>query len=156
MAELSFKDLFTTIGRAIQDAQQAIELHSYNNYWQYFSAATPANDLPTEDIMQPKIKKVILPGSGSDGVNREMLVPVVALVNHAPMSLEEVKVKLKVKTITPAANQLQLDLGALTAADDVSTDADKQDDANIIELTFKKAQPTEGIARITQEAVKIL
>ena len=153
MAELSFKDLFTTIGRAIQDAQQAIELHSYNNYWQYFSAATPANDLPTEDIMQPKIKKVILPGSGSDGVNRE---PVVALVNHAPMSLEEVKVKLKVKTITPAANQLQLDLGALTAADDVSTDADKQDDANIIELTFKKAQPTEGIARITQEAVKIL
>ena len=30
MAELSFKDLFTTIGRAIQDAQQAIELHSCN------------------------------------------------------------------------------------------------------------------------------
>lgn len=72
------------------------------------------------------------------------------------MSLEEVKVKLKVKTVTPAANQLQLSLGALTAADEANTDTDKQDDANIIELTFKKAPPTEGIARITQEAVKIL
>ncbi|WP_455654521.1 DUF2589 domain-containing protein [Phascolarctobacterium sp.] len=156
MAELSFKDLFTTIGQAIQDAQQAIELHSYNNYWQYFSSVTPTNDLPTEDIVQPTIKKILLPGSGSDGGKRELLVPVVALVNHAPMSLEEVKVKLKVKTVTPAANQLQLSLGALTAADEANTDTDKQDDANIIELTFKKAPPTEGIARITQEAVKIL
>lgn len=63
MAELSFKDLFTTIGQAIQDAQQAIELHSYNNYWQYFSSVTPTNDLPTEDIVQPTIKKSFFPAA---------------------------------------------------------------------------------------------
>jgi len=155
MAEITLEQFCSLVGAAVQQAQQSIENYACHSYWQYFepAASTDAGDnAEGGEVFTPKFRRIRLPGP----VEREVRVPLLSLVNHAAMSLEQVKVRVKVQAKSTPVDGLKVEIAPLGPQDAVQETNTTEAPENTIELTFKKAMPTEGVSRILQEAVKFL
>lgn len=78
-----------------------------------------------------------------------MIVPVMTLVNHNSMELDQIKIKVHVKiSVDQSTGNL--------IADVEGTDNQEGVIQNEIELTFNRNLPSEGISRVNQEAINII
>ena len=170
MAEVNLSDLFSSISLAMTDAQEAVTRSTLNRYWNYFRQAGDlrggsalANELP-EDALVPLTRKVVIPRADEKGVLKEMNVPLVTLVHHNTFALDQVTLKMRVSaSVDEAGGSLKVSLMPLARRnenDAVSDGANAagrvEEPGQEIELVFKREAPSEGISRITTEAVKLL
>ena len=179
MADMDMSALFQAIGVAIRDAQQAIETHAVQQFVQHFeplppeqaraamgekaagaaeATATDAAAAPeaaeTPPVLAPRLLRVALPGPG--GAPRLAEVPTVALSHHSALALDQVTVRLTVSaSLDDKTRRLRVTPLALKAAT-AGEAAEKPQDAQEIELVFKRDEAPEGFARLTREAVKLL
>ncbi len=179
MADMDMSALFQAIGVAIRDAQQAIETHAVQQFVQHFeplppeqaraamgekaagaaeATATDAAAAPeaaeTPPVLAPRLLRVALPGPG--GTPRLAEVPTVALSHHSALALDQVTVRLTVSaSLDDKTRRLRVTPLALKAAT-AGEAAEKPQDAQEIELVFKRDEAPEGFARLSREAVKLL
>jgi hypothetical protein len=173
--------LLATIGQAIFEAQQSIKAYELSSYWRYFSAMTPDGDsapvrltgsgqpsMPDEATpdgsqpLMPKLQRIRIPYPDGNGAQNELNVPLLSLVHHSVLTLDEVKVRMKVSAFAdedsgalhvdvaparhaPAGTSGQEHVGTVPAPNE-----------HEIELVFRRDAPSEGVARITQEITKLL
>ncbi|NJD04184.1 MAG: DUF2589 domain-containing protein [Ruminiclostridium sp.] len=137
-----------TIGSSIQQARKAIEYNSVCSFFnQYFSSET-IEDSNGEKKWVPKIENVSV--SRPDGKKIKMTVPVMALVNHSTMELDQVKIKVKIKVSTDQ-NSEKINVDVEGIENDQGGGAQ-----NELEFTFNRNVASEGISRINQQAINII
>lgn len=159
---MELQTLLETVGVSVQQAQKTIENDGVAQFFQYFTQESepPENIVTTvseEGVPDnkppkppkkhrkrwtPKTESIYLPAS--NGKESQLEVPVVALVNHSNLGFDEIKIKMKINLKADAKR------GVINADLDVSENGDT---ASEVELTFRKNVPSEGIARLNQEAV---
>jgi len=170
MPELKLEDLFSAIGGAMYQAQQAVKENELNGYWRYFEPAKVSNaqvsnednaaaENAQTDAVMPIMRQIVIPSPDGKGSLREMQVPVVSLVNHNAFNLEQVKVRMRVTaSVDENSGDLMVGIGPLRRKtdDEDGSPANSAGTEQEIELVFKREEASEGIARITQEATKLL
>lgn len=168
MADLKLDHLFAAIGSAMYEAQQAINTNELNGYWRYFEQDPSLktknqqeggeNAEEANNVVAPVMRRLMIPYP--EGGYREIQVPVVSLVNHNSFSLEQVKFRMNVKTtVDENTGALRVSVGPFrrkNCQDKQDNSVDHQEDLHEIELTFKRGDSSEGIARITQEITKLI
>lgn len=97
----------------------------------------------------PKACKVVMPTGNGDEV---VQVPLIALMHHHTLQLQETRVKLNVKTDLQNEN-LNVEIGAIPSG---ANGQGQDEHMHQIELVFKSTAPSEGVSRIHQEANKFL
>jgi hypothetical protein len=168
MPELGMEKLFAAIGSAMNEAQYAVEEGALIRYLRHFQAPLKAGgarqtggDGDFDDAITPKMQNIDIPNPDGSGVSRRLRVPLVTLYNHSTLELDQVKLRMKVSTsVDKDSGDLRVEIGPLKAAANPAADGEaqesKEDGLHEIELTFKRKDASEGIARVTQEAVKLL
>jgi hypothetical protein len=184
MADIRMEQLLALVGRAILEAQQSLRAHELASYWRYFNAITPEGEatpavlagqedgaalprpeaaIPADDLpLTPKLRRIRLPRPEGGGAQNELYAPVLSLVHHNALTLDEVRVRMKLAAVADEkTGALHVRVGP---AGPSSPDASLQDKAQTapasgeheIELVFRQNAPAEGIARITQEITQLL
>ena len=117
-------------------------------------AAVAPEAAETPPVLAPRLLRVALPGPG--GAPRLAEVPTVALSHHSALALDQVTVRLTVSaSLDDKTRRLRVTPLALKAAT-AGEAAEKPQDAQEIELVFKRDEAPEGFARLSREAVKLL
>lgn len=153
MADMDLLGLLASIGGAIKDAQMALETVHLEHYLRHF-------DQDSDDkgpILRPKTVRIAVPAAG--GEPRTIDVPVVALVRHHALSLDKVTVKLAVTTsVEKDTGRIRAALGPLPKSAPVDDGEAKagQPTHQEIELVFRREDSPEGLARLSEEATKLL
>lgn len=164
---MDVKDLIETIGKSVSDAQQGIEWHSINSFFEYFQkpdmTMNAVLDDNTEDVVQeyvPITKTVAMPCADDISKNVPVEIPLVALTHHRQVHLDKVTVKVKTRfTSDKNSGSVMADINApvLNAADSFEdTEAVSSDDGGEIELVFNVADSAEGTSRVVQNISKII
>ena len=152
MADLDLLSLLSAIGGAIKDAQRTLETVHLEHYLQHFEQ----KEDDAGPFLQPKTIRLAVPQP--NGENRMMEVPLVALVRHHALSLEQVTVRLAVGAdVDKGTGRIRATLGPAPKpppedADGKAAPQSRQE----IELVFKRDDTPEGLARLSDEAVKLI
>ena len=137
-------ELVSGLGQAVQQAQDQLERQSAQRFCACFS---PAGSADGGAVLSPRSRRFLLP-DGAGGV-RELEAPEAALLSHTALSLDTVQICLN---ICPALDEegggLLVEVGPAGAAAEAGTGR--------LELTFRGAPPSEGIARVNQTAMRVL
>lgn len=152
MADLDLFKLLTAVGSAVKEAQLELETSHLGHYLRHFEQVEDENG----PVLKPKMVRIEVPQPG--GGVKLLSVPVVALVRHHALSLEQVTVRL---AVTPA---IDAETGHIRAAlapqAKLPTDAPDAQDAKPprqeIELVFKRDDTPEGLARLSDEATRLI
>jgi hypothetical protein len=173
MPELKLEKLFAAIGSAMYEAQLAVKEIELAGYWRYFAPASMPEDDPSQERdsilgaqssevpLTPIMRRVVIPYPDGKGVQRELQVPLVSLVHHNAFNLDQVKLRMKVSaSVDEDSGKLRVGVGSLKNRqsmneNDVAVEGLGETEHEI-ELIFKREAPSEGVARITQEATKLL
>lgn len=140
---MKLQEMLASVGASVQQAQRYLEDNAVNTFFkQYFNREAVENMDSAKPSWTPKTQPVTLIRPG--GESAKIDVPVLTLVNHDVMGLEEVKVKLRLDL---EENDKTGELYARAACCDGSVGAHE------VELTFQRHVETEGAARVTQETI---
>lgn len=140
---MDFKELSSTIGYAMQDAYNNIELHNIHSYLEHFFKQTDSELNPDSSELTPVEIKLSLN-------DRQIAVPLAALTHNFALNLDEIKVKLNIET-TPDLQQVNA-----TSWPGINNKQEEPTQTGQIEFTFKREDSPEGIARIKQELHKFI
>lgn len=132
---ISFETLVEQLGRSVQEAQDHLEKNAAEAFFRCFKTVEQSS----EYWEVPLTRRVGLP-SGEGEEMRVVDVPTAALLQHRSMGLDSVKVRLHLNTQMYEENNALL-------VEPCSADSE-QADACEVELLFKAASPSEGIARL--------
>lgn len=141
--ELELATLMSAIGQAVGEAQSHLDRQALVHYEAYFQKGSEEGERPG---LRPVSRCFALPGEG-DG--RRLEVPEVALARHDAVTLETVHVSLNVR-----ASLRETDGAVMVEVGPGGGEGEKPPYSRI-ELTFRGAPPSEGIARMSQETCKI-
>lgn len=145
MKEVKLEKLVESIGVSIQKAQKAIESQTVDLYFQEYQAA---EDQP--DRYAPVTRQIQLPTNNALNAKEKIVeVPLTALYNHNAIMLDSVDIQLKF-VASEKDGELYLDVQSNHEPDETRTDYSE------MSLHFKKADSSEGIARLTDQTVKLL
>ncbi len=141
MQEVKFETLVTSIGISLQNAQKTIENQNTTLYFQDY-------EVQDENVYTPVTRRISMPGS--DPANAGIIdVPLTALQNHSSLMLDSVDINLK---FVAGERNGDLCLGIKSAHEP----DELQNEYSEMSLHFKKADTSEGIARLTDKAIKQL
>ena len=139
-------DLISAVGSCVQRAQAAIEQAAVDQYMEYFEQPVLSRGMPDEDepdgMLKPRTLDVALPGE--EGEDRTVQVPLVALVNHNTLRLDQVKVKMNIIPTTLGQGQVEIEA------------APPGKEGHSVELVFQADGVNEAVARISSAANQML
>ncbi len=149
MSDLTLAKLMTIIGTSINEAQQAIGQHHARAYLsEYYQSSAASAD--AAGPLEPK--KVSISVSPPEAQGRAVSVPLLSLVNHQSLMLEQVTVKLHMRSQYNAeSDEVRIETARVAPEDPASGDMPVPD---TLELVFKAAPAGEGAARLNKEATK--
>lgn len=174
---MKISELIAEFGKAVSDAQQKIEMNYIDRFFDYFKpvetveSAEPIdadmtgnaenNTSPKKKtkILEPATVKVELPCSDDISRFAPVEVPLVTLVHHKQVCLNQVTVKVKPRFTRNAEGGITADINAPvfnSASSHEKTEAASKDDIGEIELVFNVADSSEGISRVVQDISKII
>ncbi len=132
---MELRELIAGVGLSVQQAQAALEDAALRQYLDYF--------LPSEGgdaVRTPRIPRTVLLSHPGGQGESPLEVPLVALCSHNTMRLEQVRVRLNVAPSAEDGHPLKVSPAPL------------EENGNTIELLFQCGSPSEGIARINDNA----
>ncbi len=141
----AFSDILKGLYNAVNSAQEMLQVQQtllLNRFWNT-SDGTPVSQ---------KVKIG----------NRELEVPLMSLVSHNHLEMDDVEIKFKARIGDMASHSIVNNLNgnnALTHADlEVEMDGIKATDDDVIEVSihFKVKETPEGVARLTDEYNKLI
>lgn len=151
MASINLDSLIAGLSLAIHQAQTALDKQVAAQYLSYFETLPPVPPALGEPAAQPAIRPrmVTLPIPLGPGHYQNREIPMVALVQHQSLALEEVHLKLWLGTSTNTKDgQLLVELGT------PDKDGEGRSNVGAIELHFKRQDRPEGMSRVTAEFIK--
>lgn len=159
--QLSVEDLIASIGRSVSAAQQTIENHSMQRFFDFFEpeineSAADSNEGGTISL-KPRMIKISLPQSDDLSKYCQVDIPLPALAHHRQVHLDKVTVRVKTKLRPDADGNMRADIGSPIRKDDMTNDNSQNgDEYGEINLTFNIGESSEGIARVVQNITKII
>lgn len=151
MSEIEIGNLMKGISKAIKEAQGHIEDCSTKNFYSYFEEQK-GNEKDSGSL-RSKTKIFQIPQSSGGYIERN--IPVVSLVNHHSLQLEEVRLKMQVTSSWDnEKNKLMVTVEPIRH--DLDANERKNEKYAEIELIFKRNDAPEGVQRILLEHYKIL
>lgn len=136
-------DLIAVVGSCVQRAQAAVEQAAVEQYMGYFERSVStqrlADEEKREEMLVPRTLDVALPGE-----DRTVQVPVLALVNHNTLRLDQVKVRMNL--IPTRLDKEQMEVEA----------APQGQEGHSLELVFQADGVNEAVARISGVAGQML
>lgn len=162
--QLSIQDLIASIGCSVSTAQQTIENHSMQRFFDFFeadtltSAANDANDADAATVsLRPRTIRMSLPSSDDISRSCDVDIPLPALVNHKQVHLDKVTVKVKTRLTPDNDGNIIADLG-VPVSNECSTPngSDGDDEYGEINLVFNVSDSSEGVSRVVQNITKII
>lgn len=134
--------LLNSLGTAAQEAYGDIEAQNLMQFLEnYFERSVNGSGDVT---YTPKLIQVEIPSIEPGKGDKQLSVPLAALVHHNKLNLENVKIKLNIGVTEEANGGLQVSPQGAPAQDD---DAGSKQ-SGTIEINFKCADTSEGISRI--------
>ncbi|WP_434425121.1 DUF2589 domain-containing protein [Nannocystis pusilla] len=157
-------ELLATISRGIGDTLRAVEDHALARYLDFFEAG------PTTDGDTPLVPKTVsLPVPAADGSYQLRKIPIVALVNHHSLQIDELKLKFRLELDEAASEAGPVKILARLAPmrsyaapagpggkDGESAPTQPADSFAEVEVHFKRGETSEGIARLAAHYHKLL
>lgn len=160
MAEVNLSALFTAIGNAVNEAQQAIGRDAIDRHWQEYYRNCKATEEGADGMegIVPRTKRIFLPSSSSE--EKVVNVPILTMVHHGVMTLDQVKVRLNVRAVVDETTG-GLKVAAVPFRQETKEFmGEKETESgvaeNVVELVFQREAPPEGVARIVQENNKFI
>lgn len=139
---MELSQLIEAVGVAVQQAQSGVERTAVEEYLRYFRDPEGKEQSGQGKLLFPQTVEVALPGE--DGTLTPVSVPVVALVNHDPMRLEQVRVRLNIAPVLDGTGELQVSA------------APAQESGHSLELLFQAGEAGEAAARIGGAVSRLL
>lgn len=135
---MELSELIGAVGAGVQEAQALVERTAEREYLRYFQPPAEGEGR----ALVPRTVKVTLPRE--DGTAAVLPVPLVALVNHAPLRLEQVRVRLNIAPTLTGRGTVEV------------TAAPAEKGGHSLELLFQAGEPGEGAARLNGAASQML
>lgn len=161
---MDIHSLIEAIGTSVSKAQQGIEQHSIERFFDYFqnpnTVMGASND--TNDALQgfePITAKVALPCTDNLSKTAPVDIPLVALAHHRQVHLNKVTVKVKTRLTSDNSGSVMADINAPVsnaANSPEDTEAVSNDDVGEIELVFNVTDSAEGMSRVVQNISKTI
>ena len=160
---MDMHSLIEAIGTSVSKAQQGIEQHSIERFFEYFQnpnkVMTASND--TADVPQgfePITAKVVMPCQDNIGKAEPVEIPLVALAHHRQVHLSKVIVKVKTRLTSDNSGSVMADINApvANAANSPEETEAASEDVGEIELIFNVTDSAEGMSRVVQNISKTI
>ncbi len=135
---MELSDLIGAVGACVQQAQVLVERTAEREYLRYFHSPVEEGEGALRRVLIPQTVEVALPGG--EGAEAVLPVPLVALVNHAPMRLEQVRVRLNIAPTLTERGTVEVEA------------ASPEEGGDSLELLFQAGEPGEGAARLNGAA----
>mgnify|MGYP000326781747 FL=1 len=142
----ALSDILKGLQHAINSAQEMLQIQQLQGIMRFWDSSNNG---------EPVTQKVKIG-------NREVDVPLIGLVPHSHLEMDDVEIKFKAKigSIAPDTVADKLQNGQdLTRADlQMEMEGIKADDDDVMEITirFKAKETPEGVARLTDEYNKLI
>jgi hypothetical protein len=149
MPHTNIDSIFKGIAQAVKDAQVHIEHYSVERFSSYFEEEKQEKD--GTSILRPKMVRMPMPNAKGEYIERD--IPIITLMNHHALNLDEVKLKMQVSgSWDDKSNKLQVNVEPIRH----KTDSDKGKEVAYteIELVFRRADAAEGVCRTLKEHYK--
>ena len=162
--QLSIQDLIASIGRSVSEAQQTIENHSMQRFFDFFetnmqtSALNGVNETDNASVsLRPRTIRMSLPSSEDLSKSCDVDIPLPALAHHRQVCLDKVTVKVKTRLTPDNGGNMMADMGA-PVFNECSTpnDSDGDDEYGEINLVFNVGDSSEGVSRVVQNITKTI
>lgn len=153
--------LIEAIGTSVSKAQQRIEQHSIERFFDYFSESgvkSASNDLSeTQPNFKPVTTKVVMPCSSDISKTETVDVPLVALASHRQVHLDKITVKVRTR-LTADNSCISADINAPSNDSNYpgKTDGENADRMDEIELVFNVSESSEGVSRVVDNISKTI
>lgn len=165
--ELSIRQLIEAIGTSVSDAQQTIEYHSMERFFDFFQPSQPnmavnsINGINLDenggDTLEPKTVKIALPCQDDITKTEAADVPLAALTQHRQVHLDKVTVKIKTRLQSDDNSNIMADMTAPIPNNGSSPDNSESSDVlSEINLEFNVDERSEGLSRVVQNMTKTL
>lgn len=173
--EFEVGKLVESFGIAISEAQQGLERHALQRFFQYFEpvsgggAQTRREWIPNNaenmqkkewetQLMQPAITKILMPCEDDLSKKTVVEIPLVALASHMQVQLNKVTVKVNTKFLTDGAGSVKADINAPVSNGMNSSDdpENRANDSGMIEMVYQIAEMPEGESRVMQNIERVL
>lgn len=159
--QLGIGELIESIGKAVSDAQQNMEKQSLYSFFDYFDEAAENSN---EDSMQlcPKTARVALPSSNDITETTAVEIPLLSLVHHNQVSLDQVSVKMKICLYLDEHSDIKVDMNAPIMNSALSSDNSEErrqsDQLQVheMELVYRVSDKSEGLSRVVQDITKTI
>lgn len=164
---MDLHNLIETIGTSVSRAQQGIERHSLQRFFDYFQKPDEImNVLDNADgelreyaSVSAKTAKVELPCSDNIERTASAEIPLVALVHHRQVHLDKVTVKVRTRLSSDSGGRVMADINApvFNAANALEeSEGVSHDDTAELELVFHVTESAEGLSRVVQNLSKTI
>lgn len=148
----SLGKLIDGISLSMKSAQEKIEEHTLQSYRKFFTEEEGEDGILT---MRPVMVKIPLPDKNGNYVDTD--IPIVALMQHNTLNLEEVRLKMNVRTVSTSDKSDDVDVEVVSNLTSESGEKTNSSGTNCeIELLFKSCQNQEGVSRITTKLIQMI
>lgn len=162
--------LIETIGTSVSKAQQGIEQHSIQRFFDYFQKSDGTMDASDDGAdesqgdsgsleFEPITAKMVLPCADDIDRAAPVEIPLVALAHHRQVQLDKVTVRVRTRLSADSSGGIMADINApiLNAANALDDDEKvSDDDTGEIELVFHVTDSAEGVSRVVQNISKTI
>lgn len=164
---MDLHNLIETIGTSVSRAQESLERHSLQRFFDYFHKPDGAmnslddadSELQESASVSPKTAKVELPCSDNIEKTAQVEIPLVALVHHRQVHLDKVTVRVRTRLSSDGGGRVMADINApiFNAANALEeSESASNDDADELELVFNVTESAEGLSRVVQNLLKTI
>jgi len=151
MPQTNIDSVIKGIAVAIKDAQGYIEDYSVKRFSDYFEEKKDKSSGAA--LIRPKMVRLPIPDA--KGNYTEQDIPLVTLMNHHALNLDEVKLKMQVTgSWDDKSKKMMVNVEPIRRKED--SDKRKEVTYTEIELTFKRSDAAEGICRTLKEHHKAM
>jgi hypothetical protein len=149
MPGMFLDDVIKGICIAIKDAQEAIDLYQLDQYKKCFAVAEG------EEAAGQAPRMLSLPIPQGDGSYKAKEIPIVTLMHHDSLHLDEVRFRMAVDSSwDEETSRMRIDMKSLSG--ETASDADNPKRHQEIELVFKRGESSEAVARLKDVFVKTI
>ena len=162
---MNIHSLIEAIGTSVSKAQQGIEQHSIERFFDYFQ---DPNTVMTADLgdtdsapqgFTPITAKVVMPCSDNISKTVPVEIPLVALAHHRQVHLDKITFKVRTRLTSDNSGNIMADINApvLNTANSLEEpEVDQINGTGEIELVFNVTESAEGISRVVQNISKTI